>query len=131
MWQEEELRDRLYAGTLLPLHSKCRFVESGEGAYDEGGYAWTGEGEITMDERGIHFVGTRSGEPFSYDVSPLVQRTLPHSGSVWVMEAVGNTGDERDFGFAPLDTREMMPFVQTWGLLREKLHEANPTLSEN
>ena len=130
-WQEEELRDRLYAGTLLPLHSKCRFVESGEGAYDEGGYAWTGEGEITMDERGIHFVGTRSGEPFSYDVSPLVQRTLPHSGSVWVMEAVGNTGDERDFGFAPLDTREMMPYVQTWGLLREKLHEANPTFSEN
>ncbi|MBQ4094036.1 MAG: 1-acyl-sn-glycerol-3-phosphate acyltransferase [Oscillospiraceae bacterium] len=130
MWQEDELRDRLYAGTLLPLHSKCKFVESGVGAYDEGGYAWTGEGEVTLDESGLHYVGTRSGEPFSYDVSPLVQRTLPHSGSVWVMEAVGNVGDERDFGFAPLDSREMMPYVQTWSLLREKLREADPSQSE-
>ena len=46
------------------------------------------------------------------------------------MEAVGNVGDERDFGFAPLDSREMMPYVQTWGLLREKLREADPSQSE-
>lgn len=120
-WQGEQLRKELRAGTLLPLHSSCRFVESGEGAYDEGGYAWTGRGEITLNETGLHYTGTRSGEPFSYDTSPATQRTLPHSGGVWVMEAVGSAQEQRDFGFAPDDTREMMLYVQSWPALREQI----------
>ncbi len=118
--QRNAINTEIDAGA-LPFVSPCRLMRTVEGKQ---GYFDCGEGRMSVDETGIHFNGTRDGEPFSVEALYEHQTTLPHNCTFW---AIDIHGEKENYALAPRDPRQMMKFVESYLIMRKRTDEAKKT----
>jgi len=118
--QSRYVTEKLEEGTLLPITSHGRYLESDLGDYDESGYHYYGDGVGTLDETGFTFTGTRAGEPYTYHVDPYQMWDLTHNADLASISLNGNCVGDKDYAFDPDDPRMMMKFVLSWPPMRDK-----------
>lgn len=98
----------------LPFVSPCTLMRTVEGKQ---GYFPCGEGDVTLDETGIHFEGLRLGEPFSVGALYEHQTALPHNCTFWGVDV---HGEGENYALVPDDNRKMMKFVESYVIMRKQ-----------
>ena len=119
-WQSRFVKKQLDEGTLLPLSSHGRYLESDLGDYEEYGYHCYGEGTGTLDETGFTFEGTRNGEPYTYRINPNGMWDLTHNADLASISLNGGCVGNKDYAFDPDEPRLMMKYVLAWPHVRDK-----------
>lgn len=98
----------------LPFVCDCSLGKTVEGKQ---GYTPCGEGTMTLDEKGIHFVGTKNGEPFEVGALYEHQTTLPHNAGLCAIDIHG-VGE--NYALIPDDRRKMIKFVEGYLIMRKR-----------
>ena len=119
-WQSDLVKHQLDEGTLLPLSSHGRYLESDLGDYEEFGYHCYGEGTGTIDENGFTFVGTRDGEPYTYTINPNGMWDITHNADLASISLNGGCVGNKDYAFDPDEPRLLMKYVLAWPHMRDK-----------
>ena len=119
-WQSRHLAEQLEEGTLLPIVSEGRWMESALGEYEEHGYHCHGRGTGVLDKDGFTFTGERDGEPYTYHIDPNGMWDVTHNADLASISLNGNCEGDKDYAFDPDEPRLLMKYVQSWPLIREK-----------
>ena len=72
---------------------------------------------MMLDEKGIHFVGTKNGEPFEVGALYEHQTTLPHNAGLCAIDIHG-VGE--NYALIPDDRRKMIKFVEGYLIMRKR-----------
>lgn len=104
-WEYAEAERAAEAGA-FPYSSPCRLYKTVDGKF---GYTHCGEGKMTADWRGLHFEGTRAGEPFAFSALVEHQSNLTHNAGISGIDVL--VGENDNYALVPDDTRKMMKFI--------------------
>lgn len=112
-WQKEAMVQDAKAQKVLPVVCPSTLYKTVEGKH---GYTKCGRGTMTLDDTGLHFEGTKDGQPFSKSVLYDQQSTLAHSAAEC---AIDIQGEGESYGFAPDEKRHMLYVVDMYSIIRK------------
>lgn len=112
---EREAIAEEFAEDKLPVTSHCALMRTIDGKH---GYFPCGEGMLRMDGEGLHFEGTKDGEPFAISVLCDHQEALAHNENQWAVDIPGEGGVH--YAVAPDDHRDLIRFVEGYLVVKAR-----------